>query len=132
VEADAMGKKKGLVCSISYSPAAKNSSTLPQQDRKNYGSFVRKPEHARLDPAIKSFFRRCTSTGSCSCYLRILPDSGGPSAQAGRPDLGGGICTFLAWPRRALNHLEILFQSSETGVPVLEEDIVRSDSEHEE
>ncbi|MQM17687.1 hypothetical protein Taro_050663 [Colocasia esculenta] len=31
-----------------------------------------------------------------------------------------------------LNPLEILFQASETGVPILEEDIVRSDSEQEE
>ncbi|MQL99651.1 hypothetical protein Taro_032379 [Colocasia esculenta] len=33
-EADAMGKKMGLMCSFSCSPAAKNSSTRPQQNVK--------------------------------------------------------------------------------------------------
>ncbi|MQM04694.1 hypothetical protein Taro_037487 [Colocasia esculenta] len=32
VTADEKGKKNGLVWAISYSPAAKNSSTRPQQD----------------------------------------------------------------------------------------------------
>ncbi|MQL71578.1 hypothetical protein Taro_003900 [Colocasia esculenta] len=40
---------------------------------------------------------------------------------------GWEFCTFLAWSRR-----RFLFQASETGVSVLEEDIVRSDSEREE